>query len=67
MAREQILTESINLHLNGKIMELWIEQPHADNLRHLDLSLGQFRRALAENASVLTESVVQIVIFILVR
>ena len=31
MAREQILTESISL---------------PDNLRHLDLSLGQFRRAL---------------------
>ena len=40
MAREQILTESINL----STMELWNSLP--DNLRHLDLSLGQFRRAL---------------------
>jgi len=42
-----------------------MEQPRADNLRHLDLSLGQFRRALETH--ILTESVVQIVIFILVR
>jgi len=40
MAREQILTESINL----STMELWNSLP--DNLRHLDLSLGQFRWAL---------------------
>ena len=40
MAREQILSESINLGT----MELWNSLP--DNLRHLDLSLGQFRRAL---------------------
>ena len=40
MAREQILTESINL----SIMELWSSLP--GNLHHLDLSLGQFRRAL---------------------
>ena len=35
MAREQILTESINL----STMELWNSLP--DNLRHLNLSLGQ--------------------------
>jgi len=40
VAREQILTESINL----STMELWNSLP--DNLRHLDLSLAQFRRAL---------------------
>jgi len=37
MAREQILSESINLGT----MELWNSLP--DNLRYLDLSLGQFR------------------------
>ena len=49
MAREQILTESINLCT----MEIWNSLP--DNLRHLDLSL-MGNSASAKNPSVLTES-----------
>ena len=45
MAREQILTESIN----PSTMELWNSLP--DNLRHLDLSHGQFRSVLTESAA----------------
>ena len=49
MAREQILTESINL----STMEQWNCLP--DNLRNLDLSLGNITPS-AENPCVLTES-----------
>jgi len=57
--REQILTESINL----STMELWNSLP--DNLRHLDLSVVQFCRALKTH--LFWRSLRRLVIFILVR